>query len=444
MERDLQDLIRDLQDLIEDPRFRAYHERTPWGKTFNPLDVLGVASFEIRHSNVLAWLLSPAETHRAGDAFLRGFVGAINEAAEHQGAEPLPAGFASDSVRVERELDYVDITIFLDRVSEDGSDDRPVVIAVENKLSPASPDDADQVEAYETALRVKHGENVRIQSVLLTTSPPRNPEDGFVHVGWSQVRELATSVRDSRRLAGDEGRRVREFLDDYVEVIERFVPPDLVTDDFGPLLDDYRPLLQRLAELKGGAGPAPEDLPAELGEFRISVCRIVNDLRQEPGRLHSVVKSFLKEKGFKTWGSGGFLHFRKPADETWGSLPLPWWPPRWTLAFAPRWVNLSLEFSLARPTRPAVERVAEFMRANPIDTSPEAGAKYPVKNRSGHLVAYRDTLVTDEDLVKTPVTDIERLVLDRLAAFLDADFARVVTYMKCLGFDPAASEDRSG
>src|SRR3954453_131992 len=38
---------------------------------FNIFDALRVARVEIRHSNCLAWLLDPAESHGQGDLFLR-------------------------------------------------------------------------------------------------------------------------------------------------------------------------------------------------------------------------------------------------------------------------------------------------------------------------------------------------------------------------------------
>src|SRR5438477_10262037 len=38
---------------------------------FNIFDALGVARTEIRHSNFLAWLLDPAESHGQGSLFLK-------------------------------------------------------------------------------------------------------------------------------------------------------------------------------------------------------------------------------------------------------------------------------------------------------------------------------------------------------------------------------------
>ena len=64
----------DLRGLIDDPRFLAYHrayrrELVKAGQ-FNTFDVLRYADYEIRHSNVLAWLLRPADTHGIGPRFL--------------------------------------------------------------------------------------------------------------------------------------------------------------------------------------------------------------------------------------------------------------------------------------------------------------------------------------------------------------------------------------
>jgi len=43
-------------------------------KRFNIFDVLKVSHAELRHSNMLAWLLDPAGSHGLGDAFVRRFL----------------------------------------------------------------------------------------------------------------------------------------------------------------------------------------------------------------------------------------------------------------------------------------------------------------------------------------------------------------------------------
>ena len=46
-------------------------ELQKWENHFNLFDVLKICRTEIRHSNVLSWLLNPNENHNLGDAFIK-------------------------------------------------------------------------------------------------------------------------------------------------------------------------------------------------------------------------------------------------------------------------------------------------------------------------------------------------------------------------------------
>ena len=59
-----------IRELLDDGAFKDYAALTKERK-FNAFDVLRYSDYEIRHSNVLAWLLTPGETHGVGGAFLR-------------------------------------------------------------------------------------------------------------------------------------------------------------------------------------------------------------------------------------------------------------------------------------------------------------------------------------------------------------------------------------
>lgn len=57
---------------VNNPAFaqiEAYLDR------FNPIQVMGIARMEIRHSAILAWLLDPQESHGLDDHFLKAFLG---------------------------------------------------------------------------------------------------------------------------------------------------------------------------------------------------------------------------------------------------------------------------------------------------------------------------------------------------------------------------------
>lgn len=50
-----------LQDFLLD--IDCLDELLPWTKRFNLFDVLKISRTEIRHSNILSWLLNPNENH---------------------------------------------------------------------------------------------------------------------------------------------------------------------------------------------------------------------------------------------------------------------------------------------------------------------------------------------------------------------------------------------
>ena len=123
---------KDVTELLESAEFRRYH-RERQAPRFNVFDVLRYSEYEIRHSNVLAWLLKPGETHGLGDKFLRRFL-------ENLDPRPgsLKADFGTEPVKVEsvkREFHFADVTVFLD-------DDERTLLAIENKV----------VEIYEAAI----------------------------------------------------------------------------------------------------------------------------------------------------------------------------------------------------------------------------------------------------------------------------------------------------
>ncbi|HEY4599781.1 MAG TPA: PD-(D/E)XK nuclease family protein [Cerasibacillus sp.] len=60
--------VRDLVELENDAIFQQLNQQV---NSFNTLKVLKLENYEIRHSNILAWLLNPIENHNLYDYFLR-------------------------------------------------------------------------------------------------------------------------------------------------------------------------------------------------------------------------------------------------------------------------------------------------------------------------------------------------------------------------------------
>jgi len=61
-------------------RIKDKKEKGVWRKTyFNLFEILGNQWYEDPHSNLLAWLLNPEETHGLGNVFLEKFIEKISD-----------------------------------------------------------------------------------------------------------------------------------------------------------------------------------------------------------------------------------------------------------------------------------------------------------------------------------------------------------------------------
>jgi hypothetical protein len=96
---------------------------------FNVFDALRVARQEIRHSNFLAWLLSPEESHGQGDLFLRAVLMDLLRRTPPGRREISPIEIDSTrfaGVEVRREWNHIDLLI--------ACREPALVLAVENKV----------------------------------------------------------------------------------------------------------------------------------------------------------------------------------------------------------------------------------------------------------------------------------------------------------------------
>jgi len=130
-------------------------------KTFNPFSVLKVGSHEIRHSNVLAWLLDPSNNHSLGDRILKKIIMQViveNEdvvTADLELQEIQLADF-SDAF-VSREENNIDILVKSHR--------NKFILLIENKIY--SKESKGQLDKYLDTIK-RSDPNYRVLPVLLT------------------------------------------------------------------------------------------------------------------------------------------------------------------------------------------------------------------------------------------------------------------------------------
>ncbi len=436
----------DLRTLIDDPRFREYH-RAHLQREFNTFDVLRYADYEIRHSNVLAWLLRPADTHGIGERFLEWFVNHVNERRAAENVEPLPVtDLGATNVSVWRERDYVDITVMFKA--------ERWLIAIENKVGPASSDHVEQVSGYERKLRGQY-EGHSVASVLLTTSPDGSVDfPGIVHVGWDAVHTAIRSFLDDGEFHSSS---VGAFVRQYLDLVERWFRP-AGGEVFTALLNDHRSILKEMRRVlekdgeDGVRGMVPEDRP----EYGDSLARLVKESRQSPKELRRTVAEHLKARG------RGTLHFTQNPRSgvywlNWSNAGLADVARRlgcgdfslsWGMTFAHHRVDAGFWLYQTEPEeQDPLDRLKRFMQATPINRhKPD---QYPMRDSGyGWYRVYDQEILSKDELSDMSRHEVKDKVIRWLVAFMDSsdsEYRRIDDYFRCLAFrsDDSASTGES-
>lgn len=375
---------KDLDDLVRSPEFQKYH-KAHQDPPFNPFDVLRYADYEIRHSNVLAWLLDPGKNHGVGSAFLREFV--------QIAGVPVSSDLNADNVNVKRELKYADIVIFFE--------DARSLLVMENKMVERSREHYDQVRGYVKEFKKTHSSSYDVRGILLTASRAGDPsESDIIHASWGDVFRTIQSIHDNTDFRAND---VQGFLRHYIAILKRVVQPVVGDDQFERLLGNHRPLLARLYDVQRSER---ENILREVKpHYRTTVGKLVEDFGIRPADLRSAVNNFLRGRKFDTApgnsrnGREYWLYFWNDElnriNNDLNSVELL----VWCLTLAHRKMTLGL---YARPTRSSrntslMARLVTFMATIPITRS--RSANFPAVANWRHkdyVTIYRNRILGDE------------------------------------------------
>lgn len=189
-------------------------ELLPWTKRFNLFDVLKISRMEIRHSNMLAWLLNPNENHGLGDAFLKAIVQIVvqnDDNGRYNVLETLLIDFYSFVVY--REWKNIDILLV--------SDVEKFLIAIENKIDSHEHDD--QLKKYRDTLATDYPNYRKMYLYLTPEGEEPSDTDYWDTLSYRDVVEALSEQRDTTELTPD----VALVVENYLDVLRR----DIVEDE---------------------------------------------------------------------------------------------------------------------------------------------------------------------------------------------------------------------
>jgi hypothetical protein len=218
---------------------------------------LGIARAEIRHSNFLAWLLDPGESHGQGDLFLKALLMDLARRARDQGFNPPFSPVHLDgadlaNVEIRREWKSLDLLVL--------SSEPAFVIVVENKVD--SGEHSNQLHRYEETLAREFPDRSAML-VFLTPDGAEASDDDWISYSYADIHRVLSRVK--RTNTGSVGADVAAFLEHYLRLIESRMMDDPNIDELcRRIYKNHRAAIDLIVERAGVGGNRVLDSVAEL------------------------------------------------------------------------------------------------------------------------------------------------------------------------------------
>ncbi len=182
-----------------------------WTSRVNLFDVLRITDNEIRHSNILAWLLDPNESHGLGDSFLRGFISGIAVSLEPQDQKVDVLKFLMQdyySFQIHREYKNMDLII--------SSEKEKTAVIVENKIWAS--ESKNQLKKYYERSRTEFPDYL-ILYVFLTPDGREASDPEWISLSYEEVLLALETAARGKNL--DES--VKVIVQDYILTVRRSI-----------------------------------------------------------------------------------------------------------------------------------------------------------------------------------------------------------------------------
>lgn len=190
---------------------------------FNIFESLRIVYNEIRHSNVIAWLCDPNESHGLGSQFIKLFTRRILNDYSFSNISLFDfEGIDFSRVDVIREWNRIDLLITI------REQDRVIWIAIENKIG--AKEGKKQLETYykilnQHSIDTQANSPIPIQTVLIPIKLSPDEQDAtdnrWLVMGYRQIYDTLVELQNVNSSAvGDD---VKAFIQHYVQVLKRYI-----------------------------------------------------------------------------------------------------------------------------------------------------------------------------------------------------------------------------
>jgi len=275
------DIEDNLSNLLDDLAFREIDAQF---RRFNLFEAVGAVRNELRHSNFLAYLLTPTRPHALGsvilERFLRNLIADLDKSERPVSILDIIVSDL-DSAIVERERDNIDILIEISPLK--------LVIVIENKVG--ADVRSGQLAGYKNHIRNKYKE---WQHLFVLLNPDGSRPDGdlddrdYLTFSYSQLAELLEHylIESKNTLSGE----MAIILNNYVEALRRHIVNDTKLQEKARIIyAKHKEAFDFIFDNR----PQPDDLLAPLIEKIGSNPSFVPD-EPSPRRVRFALKEWSK------------------------------------------------------------------------------------------------------------------------------------------------------
>lgn len=193
-----------LDKLKQDSQFQKLHTIL---NRFNIFSTLNIEHFEIRHSNVLAWLFDTRGSHQLKDFPLSCFLTSLRQM--NMTIAPTNSALVRREVKIGTS-GQIDLLLDLNNGE---------ILTIENKIK--SGEGANQLKRYREALQKEYSYKT-LHLLFLTpagSSPKTDDEGKWIFGSYDLVADMVEAILKRYDVQPD----VRSFLEDYSEILKREV-----------------------------------------------------------------------------------------------------------------------------------------------------------------------------------------------------------------------------
>jgi len=183
---------------------------------FNIFETLNMVISEVRHSNVLAWLLNPASNHGLGDFFLKQFLKYF--ISENKSTISSDISFFVfeilnySNTEIRREWNNIDILIVINE------ENYKIVFAIENKVK--SSEHSNQLQRYREIVE-KEFHDYHKFFVYLTPENLMPSDENWSCFGYATIAKLMDDLLEYKRDSINDN--IYEFISQYNTILRRYI-----------------------------------------------------------------------------------------------------------------------------------------------------------------------------------------------------------------------------